>query len=81
MTIDEHVGARLHKLRVERGIPAQKLAILLSIRLESYFALESGRTAITPLLLIDLSIQLDVSVEYFIAGFEVGGHHRGAYRV
>lgn len=74
MSIDKEVGARLRDLRVSRGEGPERLAVILSVPIESYAAFESGRMRIPARLLFDLASYFRVSVKYFIEGYEVGEH-------
>lgn len=80
MSIDKHIGTKLRQMRTERGISPKKLAIVLSISEDRYSAFEAGDISIPARLLIDLSVQLDVTVRSFIDGYEVDEHHDGSSR-
>ena len=80
MSIDEHIGTKLRQMRVERGVSPKKLAIILSISEERYSAFEAGEVSIPARLLIDLSVQLDVTVRSFIDGYDVDEHHDDSSR-
>src|SRR5262245_58508932 len=66
--IDEHVGRRLRKRRVSRGMSQNALAKALGIAFQQLHKYETGENRVSVSRLYQLCLILDVSVDWFFEG-------------
>ncbi|MEM6496401.1 MAG: helix-turn-helix transcriptional regulator [Pseudomonadota bacterium] len=70
MKIDEFIGQRAKELRLKNGVQPEKVAVALSLTLESYSALELGKSTVRAVTMFDLAVFYDLPVTYFLDGYE-----------
>lgn len=72
VTIDEHVGSRLQKIRVAHGLAAKTLCRALGITPSELAAWEAGRRRVPAHALLELSQLLSCPLIAFFAEFPLG---------
>lgn len=65
MSIDQQIGARLKRLRLEMAQDPKRLAAIISVTPEHYDAFEEGRKTMSAQVLFALSTYLEVPVSSF----------------
>ena len=65
MSIDQNIGARLKRLRLERAEDPKRIAAIISVTPEHYCAFEEGRATMSAQVLFDLSSYLKVPISSF----------------
>jgi transcriptional regulator with XRE-family HTH domain len=66
--IDEHVGARLRKRRIARGLSQGALATILGVSFQQLHKYETGENRISVSRLYQLCLVLDVPLDWFFEG-------------
>jgi transcriptional regulator with XRE-family HTH domain len=66
--IDEHVGARLRKRRMARGLSQGALAAILGVSFQQLHKYETGENRISVSRLYQLCLVLDVPLDWFFEG-------------
>lgn len=66
----KEVGLRIKKLRKQNGITQEQLAETLNITVNQLYRVESGLSAGSVDLVVELSAHFDVSLDYLLLGKE-----------
>lgn len=68
--LDRYVGKRIRARRRERGHSLRVVADKIGVCFQLLSSYENGKTRITVSRLFDLSVELDVPMNYFYDGFQ-----------
>ena len=70
--VDEHVGGRLRKRRVARGLSQDALAKILGVSFQQLHKYETGENRLSVSRLYQLCLVLDVPLDWFFEGLTGG---------
>jgi len=78
MTVRDLIRTNLKKLRIERGIPARKIARLLDVETNHIYRIEKGESALMPEYMDKICQEYNIEPTYFLTDHSTQTSNRKA---